>query len=295
MRKGRKTLGFCQLCNNQTLLIPVVRLSERYGGKMGKEGSRKHQRFHVIADIVKHVKYECKTCFYSPPILTAFTSLTYLIRVGFYDRLSHLKQNKSQSNQKCFNTCKSLNRLMAKKHEPPRWRWDSRNTPAPQPTHPPTPGHPPLLSLPSVFSPSTWTHQEQWRGTTEASGKENTLKASMGVKGAEQRMTWVMEMRADRRSNTGGSLLRTLLNRNDSPTHWLQYPLSHERTQLDPHTHIHTRLANSHAPWHVHTMHVMQMRFLPYKHTTAFLHLQLEEEDRVRRSHTHVWICRTFR
>lgn len=147
-----------------------------------------------------------------------------------------------------------------------------------QPTaHASSPGHPHLLSLPSVFSPHTWTHQEQWRGNTEASEKENTLKASMGVKEAQQRMTWVMEIRVDRRSNTGGSLLWILLNRNDSPTYWLQYPVSHERTQLDPHTHIHTRLANSHAPWHVHTMHVMQMHCLPCKRTTVFLHLQLEE------------------
>lgn len=40
----------------------------------------------------------------------------------------------------------------------------------------------------------------------------------MGVKGAEQRRGAVMETRVDRRSNTGGSLLPGLLNRNDSPT-----------------------------------------------------------------------------
>lgn len=111
---------------------------------------------------------------------------------------------------------------------------------SPQPTHPPQAIH--ISSASPLFSPHTWTHQEQWRGNTEASEKENTLKASMGVKGAQQRMTWVMETRVDRRSNTGGSLLRILLNRNDSPTHWLQYPVSHERTQLDPHTHTHAWL-----------------------------------------------------
>lgn len=169
---------------------------------------------------------------------------------------------------------------------------------SPQPTHPPQAIHISSAS-PLFFSPHTWTHQEQWRGNTEASEKENTLKASMGVKGAQQRMTWVMETRVDRRSNTGGSLLRILLNRNDSPTHWLQYPVSHERTQLDPHTHTHT-----HAwlilmpPRHVHTMRVMQMRCLPCKRTTVFLYLQLEGKLGCawqREEIAHVWICRTFR
>lgn len=43
----------------------------------------------------------------------------------------------------------------------------------------------------------------------------------------------VMEMRADKRSSTGGSLLRTTVNRNDSSTHSVQFSVSHENTQLD--------------------------------------------------------------
>lgn len=115
----------------------------------------------------------------------------------------------------------------------------------------------------------TW---EQWRGNTEASEKENTLKASMGVK--EQRWP-VMAIRVDRRSNTGGSLLWILPSRNDSPTHWVPYPVSHGRTQPDPQTYrsLYTRLANFHAARHVHAM---QMCCLTCKHTTAFM--QLEEK-----------------
>lgn len=151
----------------------------------------------------------------------------------------------------------------------------------PQPTAPTsTPGHSHLLSLPSgFFFPTHGPIRSNGGEARKQAKRKNTLKASLGVKGAEQRMNSVMEMRVDRRSNTGGSLLRILLNRNASPTHWLQYPVSHEHTQLDPHTHIHTRLANSHAPRHVHTMHAMQMCCLPCTHTTVFLYMQLEEED----------------
>lgn len=116
----------------------------------------------------------------------------------------------------------------------------SEKTGRPQPTAPTsTPGLSHLLSLPFFggFFSYTCIHEEKWRGNTEASEKENTLKASMGVKGSEQRMTSVMEIRVGRRSNTGGSLLWILLNGTDSPTHWVQYPASHEHTQLDPHTH----------------------------------------------------------
>lgn len=80
-----------------------------------------------------------------------------------------------------------------------------------------------------------------------------------------------MEIRVDRRSNTGGSLLPILLNRNDSPKHWVQYPVSHERTQL---THIQWRLHTRAGlilmpPRHVHTTHLMQIHCLTYKHTTG--------------------------
>lgn len=102
-----------------------------------------------------------------------------------------------------------------------------------------------------AVSSYTWTRLEQWRGNAEASEKENTLKASMGVKGAERRMTWVMETRGDRRSNTGGSP--------KPPQHeWLSHtlaPLSSEsgtHTQLDPHTYTHAWLILMPPPTRAH-------------------------------------------
>lgn len=151
--------------------------------------------------------------------------------------------------------------------------------PSPQPPHPPQAIRISWASPLVFFFPTHGPIRSNGGEARKQAKRKNTLKASLGVKGAEQRMNSVMEMRVDRRSNTGGSLLRILLNRNASPTHWLQYPVSHEHTQLDPHTHIHTRLANSHAPRHVHTMHAMQMCCLPCTHTTVFLYMQLEEED----------------
>lgn len=139
------------------------------------------------------------------------------------------------------------------------------------------PGQPPRavrIALPSpLFVSLRMDPSGVMEGKHRSKRKGNHCEGINGSEGsgAEERRWALMEIRVDRRSNTGGSLLPIPLNRNDPPTHWLQYPLSHEHTQPDPRTHTeastHTRRANSHAPRHVHT----SCKFIAWhiKHTTV--------------------------
>lgn len=206
--------------------------------------------------------------------------MTYLIR--YYDRLSHVKQNKS--NQKCLNTGKSLwidfsLVLMANGWNKNMSHQDGSEKPGtPQPTVPTsTPGHSHLLSLPSGFFFPTHGPIRSNGGEARKQAKRKTLWRHHWEWRERSRgwtRWWKWEL-------TGGVTLGAPC----SESSWTGMPLPHTGSSIQwvmntrNWTLTHTRLANSHAPRHVHTMHAMQMCCLPCTHTTVFLYMQLEEED----------------
>lgn len=137
------------------------------------------------------------------------------------------------------------------KNESPRWRGTARPT-----VHTSAPGQSHLLSLPPVF---LFLHMDPSEAMEGKHGSKRKEKHSEGINGSERRMTSVMEIRVDRRSNTGGSLLSILLNRNASPT---LGPVSSESwTHANGPSHTYTHAApptRAHNACHANELPLMQ-------------------------------------